>query len=131
MMNSGAIMSECIDYDEVRTGKRRETTYSGVNALLTKPAVSVAHFLTLMLMVSFGYINDEEISVSEQLPSVSTGVLLAFTLVPIIFLTIAIIALKFFPLDGEKWQDQKKQLQRTHIQKENDYMEHLKKEDLI
>jgi GPH family glycoside/pentoside/hexuronide:cation symporter len=131
MMNNGPIMSECVDYDEVKTGKRRETTYSGVNALLTKPAVSIAHFLTLMLMVSFGYVNDENISVSEQLPSVSTGVLLAFTLVPIIFLTIAIIALKFFPLDGEKWQDQKKQLQRTHIQKENDYMEHLKKKDLI
>jgi len=131
MMNSGTIMSECIDYDEVRTGKRRETTYSGVNALLTKPGVSVAHFLILMLMVSFGYINNEQISVSEQLPSVSTGVLSAFTLVPIIFLTIAIIALKFFPLDGKKWQDQKKQLHRIHIQKENDYIEHLKKEDLI
>jgi Na+/melibiose symporter-like transporter len=82
-------------------------------------------------MVAFGYVNDEEISVSEQLPSVSTGVLLAFTLVPIICLIIAIIALKFFPLDGEKWQDQKRQLRRIHIQKENEYMEYLKKEGLL
>ncbi len=131
LINGGTAMSETVDYDEIRTGKRRETTYSGVNALLTKPAISISHFLTLTIMVTFGYNNDENVKVSEQLPSVSTGVLIAFTIVPIICLSIAVLALKFFPLDGEKWKEQKRELQMKHKQKEQEYTEYLRNKGKI
>jgi glycoside/pentoside/hexuronide:cation symporter, GPH family len=129
IINLQPIQAEAVDYDEIQTGKRRETTYSGVNALLTKPAISIAHFITLNIMALYGY--NEDLKVSEQPASVSLGVLIAFTVVPIICLFIGIVALYYFPLDGEKWNKQKALLQKIHIKKEKEYLESLMKEGKI
>jgi GPH family glycoside/pentoside/hexuronide:cation symporter len=117
------LLGETIDYDEIRTGKRRETTYSGVNALLTKPAISITHFITLSIMATYGY--NADLPVSAQPESVSFGVLLAFTIVPICSLIVGILALMKFPLDGEEWQDQKHRLQEIHNKKEREYLAYL------
>jgi GPH family glycoside/pentoside/hexuronide:cation symporter len=117
------LMGEAVDYDEIRTGKRRETTYSGVNALLTKPAISIAHFLAMSIMVAFGY--DKNVSPSAQAASVSLGVLLSFTVIPIVCLTVGALAMYFFPLDGPEWIAQKRHLQEVHAQKEREYLEYL------
>ncbi|MCP4764229.1 MAG: hypothetical protein GY870_20820 [archaeon] len=121
------LMGDVIDNDEIRTGKRRETTYSGVNALFTKPAVSIAHGLFLFILQLFNYDETPGLSPSEQDPTVSTGVLIAFTIIPIICLIAAIIALKWYPLDGKEWNEKKKRIQEIHIQKEKEYVEYLKK----
>ncbi|MBD3197431.1 MAG: MFS transporter, partial [Candidatus Lokiarchaeota archaeon] len=36
------VMADIIDHDEILTGKRRETSYAGMNALITKPTNSLA-----------------------------------------------------------------------------------------
>lgn len=118
------LMGEVIDLDEVRTGKRRETTYSGINALLTKPAVSLGHALFLWTIKAFGY--NENLEPSLQNPSVSQGVLIAFTVFPIICLIITALSLKWYKLEGKEWQEQKKKLQLIHIQKEKEFIESLK-----
>ena len=128
MVNQSPLMGEAIDNDEIRTGKRRETTYSGVNALITKPAVSIAHSLLLGIIGLFGY--QQDVDVSAQPETVATGVLIALTIVPIICIVIAIIALYFNPLEGEEWQAKKRHLQEVHMQKEKDYVESLKKKYL-
>ena len=128
MVNQSPLMGEAIDYDEVRTGKRRETTYSGVNALITKPAVSIAHALLLGIMGLYGF--QQGVKVSDQPATVATGVLIALTIVPIICIVIAIIALYFNPLEGEEWQAKKRHLQEVHMQKEKNYVESLKKKGL-
>ncbi len=129
MVNQSPLMGEAIDYDEIRTGNRRETTYSGMNALITKPAVSIAHALLLGIIGLFGY--QQGVKVSDQPATVATGVLIAMTIVPIICIIIAVIALYFNPLEGEEWQAKKRHLQEVHMQKEKDYVESLKKKDLI
>jgi len=128
MVNQSPLMGEAIDNDEIRTGKRRETTYSGVNALITKPAVSISHALLLGIIGLFGY--QQGVKVSDQPETVATGVLIALTIVPVICIVIAIIALYFNPLEGEEWQAKKRHLQEIHMQKEKDYIESLKKKDL-
>lgn len=121
------LMGDCIDHDEVLTGKRRETTYSGVNALITKPAVSIGHALFLWIIAIYGY--DEMIKDPALQPlSVATGVIIAFTLIPALCLIIGIITLRWYKLDGPEWQEQKKKLQEIHVNKELDFIEHLKKE---
>ena len=124
MLNQSPLMGEAIDYDEIRTGKRRETTYSGVNALITKPAVSIAHALLLGIMGLYGF--QQGVSVSNQPASVATGVLIAVSVVPIICIIIAIIGLYFIPLEGEEWQAKKRHLQEIHMQKEKDYVESMR-----
>ncbi len=128
MLNQSPLMGEAIDNDEILTGKRRETTYSGVNALITKPAVSIAHSLLLGIIALFGY--KQDVAVSAQPPTVATGVLIALTIVPIICIFIASAALYFNPLEGEDWQAKKRHLQEVHKQKEKDYVESLKKKEL-
>jgi GPH family glycoside/pentoside/hexuronide:cation symporter len=125
LVNQSPLMGEAIDNDEIRTGKRRETTYSGVNALITKPAVSIAHALLLGIIGLFGY--QQGLEVSDQPATVATGVLIAMTIVPIICILISVIALYFNPLEGEEWQAQKHHLQEIHMQKEKEYVESLKK----
>ncbi|TFG11676.1 MAG: hypothetical protein EU535_06975 [Promethearchaeota archaeon] len=133
MLLSSPLMADCIDHDEVLTGKRRETTYSGVNALITKPAVSIGRALFLFIIAFYGYQSAKNSGDSPPIPaeqalSVATGVIVAFTLIPVVCLIIGIIALIFYPLEGKEWKEQKKKLQEIHIQKEKDYIEHLRKE---
>jgi GPH family glycoside/pentoside/hexuronide:cation symporter len=127
LINQSPLVGEAIDNDEIRTGKRRETTYSGVNALITKPAVSIAHSLLLGIIGLFGY--KQGVEVSNQPETVAMGVLIALTIVPIICIVFTVIALYFNPLEGKEWQAKKRILQETHKRKEKEYIEGLKNED--
>ncbi|MHA1674265.1 MAG: MFS transporter [Promethearchaeota archaeon] len=118
------LMQDIIDYDEVLTGKRRETTYAGVNALITKPSISIANALFLMLIKASGFDN----SVMIQSEPAQNGILLAFCFIPIISLLLAAFFVYFFPLAGKDWQKQKMELNAIHQQKEIDYLEQLKGE---
>ncbi|MFX1427665.1 MAG: MFS transporter, partial [Promethearchaeota archaeon] len=61
MLINQVIFADIVDYDEIRTGKRRETTYSGINALLTKPGISLANWLFLLIIDSFKFDPDKTI----------------------------------------------------------------------
>jgi GPH family glycoside/pentoside/hexuronide:cation symporter len=121
------LIADVIDYDEVLTGKRRETTYSGVNALITKPAISIANWGFLAILVKYGY--DETVSV--QPASVGDGVVTAYSVIPVITIIIAILAIMFFKLDGPEWIKKKHELQMIHEQKEKAFVESLMKEGKI
>ncbi len=118
------LMHDIIDYDEILTGKRRETTYAGVNALITKPSISIANALFLMLIKASGFDN----SLTVQSEPAQKGILMAFSLIPFISLLLATFFVYFFPLSGKEWQKQKMELNAIHQQKEIDYLEQLKGE---
>jgi GPH family glycoside/pentoside/hexuronide:cation symporter len=126
-MTGQLMMADVIDYDEIRTKKRRETSYSGVNALLTKPAVSIAPWLFLSIIVLFRFDNEA----TTQTPTAQLGIMIGFTIIPAIFILLAALLIKFFPLSGPKWKEQKLEIQRVHIEKEKAYLEHLKQEGKI
>ncbi|MBA7592870.1 hypothetical protein ES708_35069 [subsurface metagenome] len=126
-MTGQLMMADVIDYDEIRTKKRRETSYSGVNALLTKPAVSIAPWLFLTIIAVFGFDNEA----ATQTPDAQLGIMIGFTIIPAVLILIAALVIKFFPLSGPKWKEQKMELQRIHAEKEKAYLEHLKKEGKI
>lgn len=129
MLINQPLMGDAIDYDELRTGKRRETTYSGVNALITKPAVSIGQAAFLWILVYYGY--DEEKKVSEQPATVSTGVLVAFTLIPMVCMLIAMVFMHFYRLEGPEWQKTKKELQMKHQRKEEEHIRKLAEEGVL
>jgi len=126
-MTGQLMMADVIDYDEIRTKKRRETSYSGVNALLTKPAVSIAPWLFLTIIAFFGFDN----KVATQTPNAQLGIMIGFTIIPAVLILIAALVIKFFPLSGPKWKEQKMELQRIHAEKEKAYLEQLKQEGKI
>jgi len=122
------LLADVIDYDEIRTGKRRETTYAGMNALITKPAISVANALFLLVISGFGFDNTQSI----QSDSALFGIQIAFALIPAVCFTIsAIIIWKWYTLDGKEWIAKKTELGKIHLQKEKDYIARLQREGKI
>ncbi len=126
-MTGQMLIADVIDHDEVLTKKRRETSYSGVNALLTKPAVSLAPWLFLLIIDAFGFDNN----LTTQSPDAKLGIMIGFCIVPAIFILLAGIAIKFFPLHGPEWKKQKVELHKIHQEKEKIYLETLRKEGKI
>jgi len=109
MVSNGVLMGDNIDNDELITGKRREAIYGGVNAIVTKPSLSIANGLFLFLLGSY-------------------GIFTAFFLIPAIFTGISILALYWYPLDGPEWLKKKKYIFELHEKKEQEYLQKLAKE---
>lgn len=109
MVSNGVLMGDNIDNDELITGKRREAIYGGVNAIVTKPSLSIANGLFLFLLASY-------------------GIFTAFFLIPAIFTGISLLALYWYPLDGPEWLKKKKYIIELHEKKEQEYLQKLAKE---
>ncbi len=121
MLTNQVVIADIVDYDETRTGKRRETTYSGINALITKPAISIANWLFLLIINDFGFDSNQ----TTQSFSAQMGIMIGFSLIPAIFLIFSSIVMLFYPLDGPEWLAQKTELIKIHEKKEIDYLNYL------
>jgi GPH family glycoside/pentoside/hexuronide:cation symporter len=119
------LLADVMDYDELLTGKRRETTYAGMNALITKPAISIGNALFLLVISGFGFDNTQDV----QPATAFFGIQLGYALIPALLFLIGALAMwKWYKLDGENWITKKVVLGKIHLQKEREYIEHLKKE---
>ena len=105
---------DVIDYDELRTGARREGIYAGVNSLITKPAISLANAAFLMIAKWFGY--DTALTAGMQSDMAKQGVLVAWMAIPAILLVLSAVGMKFYPLFGKKWDDDKAALAARHAE---------------
>ena len=121
------VIADVIDYDEVLTSKRRETTYAGVNALITKPAISIAPWIFLSIIEFYGF----KSQATGQTYSAQFGIMLGFTIIPAIFILISAFAMKYFPLGGSEWKKEKEKLAKIHKEKEEAYLKYLKEKGKI
>lgn len=135
---AGAIIStivligDCIDNDELITGKRREAIYGGVNAIVTKPGLSIANWVFLYLLTLFGFVQPIiENGIAIKQPQSDLGImaiLISFCLLPTILLGICVLTLHWYPLDGPEWLKKKKYIIELHEKKEKEYLQKLAKE---
>ncbi len=123
------VMADVIDYDELRTDKRRETSYSGMNALITKPANSLGPIILISVAAAFGFSSaiSYDSYTPAQLANIQVGIMLGFTLIPALLIIVASGIMFFFPLHGKEWRKKKESLHEKHKQKEKDFIERLKK----
>ena len=122
MLTHQVVVADIVDYDETRTGKRRETTYSGINALITKPAISLANWLFLLIITFYGFDSEQQ----TQNYSAQFGIMMGFSLIPSIFLILGALVMFFYPLDGPQWLSQKAEIIEIHEKKELEYIKYLK-----
>lgn len=115
------MMGDVTDYDETRTGLRREGMYAGVNSFITKPAISIAQAAFLTIITAFGYV--QNLKAGSQSPSARQGLLIGWMLIPAILLLICFFCMFLYPLKGEKWNKEKKRLSEEHAKKESEYKE--------
>ena len=118
------ILADTIDFDETRTNKRRETTYTGIEALINKPAISVANWLFLLIISIYGFQEAAE----NQSESTIMGIMIGFALIPAVFVFLSALIMMFYTLDGPEWTEQKLKLQSIHEKKEKEYLQHLKEQ---
>jgi GPH family glycoside/pentoside/hexuronide:cation symporter len=121
------VFADVVDYDEIKTGKRREATYAGMEALIQKPAISIAPAIFIWVILGFGF-NE---TAATQPANAQLGIMLAFTIIPGIILLIGGFCVKFYPLGGPDWMKQKEELKKLHEEKEAKYLQSLKEKGVI
>ena len=112
---------DVVDYDEHKTGLRREGMYAGINSLITKPAISIAQWALLTIIAAFGY--DQTLAAGTQSASAQTGILVGWVAPTGVLMLICFFALALYPLAGAKWDQIKKHLAELHRAKEKQYLE--------
>ncbi|MHA1274985.1 MAG: MFS transporter [Promethearchaeota archaeon] len=117
------LLCDIIDKDELETGYRREGAYFGSGALFTKPAQSVAAFLTGFILAITGY----DASRKNQDALAKFGIKLNIGLIPAIFVLVSVIILIRFPIDGstEEYKQMKKQIEALHDKKLSEFKKSL------
>ncbi len=135
LITNGVLMGDAIDNDELITGKRREAIYGGVNAIVTKPAISIANWMFLGMLTIFGFVEpiiENGISVKQPQSELAIiGILVAFCILPAILIGISAFALHWYPLDGPEWLKKKKYIMQLHEQKESEYLQKLSEEQKL
>ena len=115
------ILALVIDEDEVRTGRRREGAFYGANALLTKPAQSLALFLTAFILERSGFITramNAGLIYLNQSTSALFGIRAIVGLIPGIAMFLGAAILLFFPLKGQRLAELKEKILVMHADKE-------------
>lgn len=109
----GGLLYLAVDEDELRHGIRREGMFLGINALFTKPANSIGPIIATAIFFAFGYVQGTDIQSITAL----FGIKILFLLVPVIFISISLIIMYFFPLHGEKLEEMRRKLETIHQKK--------------
>lgn len=119
LLISLTLLADVVDEDELETGVRREGMYFGTNALITKPAQSLAAIIAGLVFFLTGY-NQDLKSGETQSNSAIFGIKLLIGIIPAIFVLIGIIVLAlYYPLDGtkEEFKEMKRKVAILHEQK--------------
>jgi glycoside/pentoside/hexuronide:cation symporter, GPH family len=118
---TNVLFGQVADEDELRHGARREGSFFGVNALLTKPAQSVALALLPAVLELAGFVpRGQDLSqlLAEQPESALWGIRCLIGLIPGVALICGAIVLTWYPIRGSYLQQMKIELARLHADKQ-------------
>jgi Na+/melibiose symporter-like transporter len=87
-----SILADIIDYDELKSGERREGIYFGSWTFMQKVTVAAASACMLEVMAKIGYVPDQ-----EQAAHTILGIRVLIALVPAVMYGIAALILLRFP----------------------------------
>jgi glycoside/pentoside/hexuronide:cation symporter, GPH family len=114
------LFAQVADEDELRSGVRREGAFFGVNALLTKPAQSIALAISPFILEATGFItrqqNQGEIFL-DQPDSAIFGIKIIIGLIPGIALLLGALILTRYPLRGQYLAEIQQRVLELHAKK--------------
>jgi GPH family glycoside/pentoside/hexuronide:cation symporter len=117
---TNVLFAEVADEDELRSGVRREGAFFGVNALLTKPAQSVALALIPFILEATDFVtreaNQGQIFLNQP-QSALFGIKALVGLIPGVALIFGAIILIWFPLRGQYLEQVKQDVLALHAKK--------------
>lgn len=125
---TNVLFGQVADEDELRSGVRREGAFFGVNALITKPAQSVALALIPIVLEAANFVtreaNNGQIFL-DQPGSALFGIKALMGLIPGAALILGAILLNWYPLRGEYLEKVKADLLELHASKQAQYRDRL------
>jgi GPH family glycoside/pentoside/hexuronide:cation symporter len=126
---TNVLFAQVADEDETRSGVRREGSFFGINALLTKPAQSLAIALSPFILEATNFVtrdqNQGQIFLNQP-ESALFGIKIITGLIPGIAMLLGAIILIWYPLRGETLQNIKTRVLEMHTSKHNQLMEQEK-----
>jgi len=110
--------AQVADEDELRTGVRREGAFFGVNAMLTKPAQSIAIALAPFILEATGFVPRSAMGeAAVQSAKAIFGIKLFTGLIPGLAMIAGALILFLFPLRGERLEKMRSDLLELHERK--------------
>ncbi len=117
---TNVLFAQVADEDELRSGVRREGAFFGVNALLTKPAQSVALTLIPFVLETTQFVtrdaNQGQIFLNQP-SSAIFGIKALVGLIPGVAMLLGALILTAFPLRGAYLEHVKQEMLALHAQK--------------
>ncbi|WP_371806044.1 MFS transporter [Candidatus Lokiarchaeum ossiferum] len=111
------LFAQVSDEDEMKCGVRREAMFFGVNALLTKPAQSIAVVIVTGLLSMANFVKQVD-GVSQFQPfQAITNIRIFIGLIPGICMLLEAIILQFYPLRGKYLEDVNDKVLQMHEKK--------------
>jgi GPH family glycoside/pentoside/hexuronide:cation symporter len=114
------LFAQVADEDELRSGVRREGAFFGINALITKPAQSIALALQPAILQLGGFITRESNSGQiflDQPAAALFGIRALIGLIPGIAMLLAAVLLIWYPLRGLRLKKQQSDVLALHAAK--------------
>lgn len=117
---TNVLFAEVADEDELRSGVRREGAFFGVNALITKPAQSLALALPPIILEATNFVTRESnnnVIFLDQPASAIFGIRVFVGLIPGIAMLLGALILFLFPLRGERLAKMQAEVLALHARK--------------
>ncbi len=121
---TNVLFGQVADEDELRTGLRREGAFFGVNALITKPAQSIAPALITWVLASTNFVTNQAnggVVFLNQPDSAVLGIKLLVGLIPGVAMLIGAAILQLYPLRGARLEKMQRDLLELHADKRRRY----------
>jgi glycoside/pentoside/hexuronide:cation symporter, GPH family len=93
-----ALIPETIEYGEYKTGKRMGGLIYAIIGFFFKFGMALGGIVPGLVLDKFGYVANQ-----VQTPEALTGILITTTVIPVIFLILAMIDINFYNLDEKKY----------------------------
>jgi len=117
---TNVLFGQVADEDELRSGVRREGAFFGVNALITKPAQSVAIWLIPAILEAGHFVTRKSqggVMLRDQPASAVLGIRILVGLIPGIAMFIGAFILALYPLRGRRLGEMKEKVLALHAEK--------------
>ena len=117
---ANVLFAQVADEDELRSGVRREGAFFGVSAMITKPAQSIAIWVTPFILEQTNFVtrasNLGEIYLNQPAEAIM-GIKIFTGVIPGIACLLGALILIWYPLRGEKWQEVQQKVAALHQEK--------------
>jgi GPH family glycoside/pentoside/hexuronide:cation symporter len=114
------LFAQVADEDELRSGVRREGAFFGINAMITKPAQSLALALPPFILEAAHFVTRESnnnVIFLDQPASAIFGIKVFIGLIPGIAMLLGALILFWFPLQGERLEKMRSDVLELHARK--------------